>query len=275
LGVVWLFEMLEDYAGPLPATTHRKVPAPVHEATRRLLTATSTAEVTDIARDLVLALGGGIFSSFNASGEVLPIDISLGGEGFFAGAAPGTEARRWLQDYLPGFIADARSVIDAQRTSERLARDAGVDAVTGLADRSAIGRLVTRLEPGDLLVAISLNGMDRISALNDRAMAENLLRAFARALRQATRANENCARIGGDQFLVVLYQADEDCGERFLSRLRARWADGPRIEMAFSAGVASVDEYGWRPAMLAADRALQRSRDGGGEWEIARPEDYS
>jgi GGDEF domain-containing protein len=149
-----------------------------------------------------------------------------------------------------------------------------VDAVTGLADRSAIGRLVTRLEPGDLLIAISLNGLDRVTATQDRAMTENLLRAFARALRQATRANESCARIGGDQFLVVLYQADEDCGARFIARLQARWAEGPRIAMPFSAGVASVDEYGWRPAMLAADRALQRSRDGGIDFEVARPEDY-
>jgi GGDEF domain-containing protein len=247
--------MIDETAGLTPVTASRQVPGAVHEATRRLLLATSTAEVTDIARDLVLALGGGIYSSFNAGGEVLPIDITLGGEGFFAGAAPGTQAREWLMEYLPGFLSDARSVVDAQRTAERLARDAGVDSVTGLADRSAIGRLVTRLEPGDLLIAISLNGLDRITATQDRAMTENLLRAFARALRQATRANESCARIGGDQFLVVLYQADEECGARFISRLQMRWADGPRIAMPFSAGLASVDEYGWRPAMLAADRA--------------------
>lgn len=267
--------MIEDSAALTPATGSRQVPTPVHEATRRLLIATSTGEVTEIARDLVLALGGGIYSSFSATGEVLPIDISLGGEGFFAGAAEGTQAREWLSEYLPPFLADARSVIDSQRTAERLARDAGVDSVTGLADRSAVGRLVTRLEPGDLLIAISLNGLDRMSAVTDRPATENLLRAFARALRQATRANESCARIGGDQFLVVLYQADEDCGEIFLTRLRTRWADGPRIEMAFSAGIASVDEFGWRPAMLAADRALQRSRDRGFESEVARPEDYS
>lgn len=266
--------MIDDTAGTTPATAGKQVPAAVHEATRRLLVATSTGEVTDIARDLVLSLGGGIYSSFNAAGEVLPIDITLGGEGFFAGAAHGSQAREWLLEYLPAFLNDARSVVDAQKNAERLARDAGVDAVTGLADRSAIGRLVTRLEPGDLLIAISLNGLDRVTALEDRAMTENLLRAFARALRQATRANESCARIGGDQFLVVLYQADDDCGAKFIARLQMRWADGPRIALPFSAGMASVDDFGWRPAMLAADRALQRSRDSGVECEVARPEDY-
>jgi diguanylate cyclase (GGDEF)-like protein len=158
---------------------------------------------------------------------------------------------------------------------ERLAHDAGIDPLTGLPDRVAMGRLMSRLQPGDLLVAMDLDAFEEVNAVKGRIGADDELRSFAQALRQSTRANESCSRMGGDEFLVVLYQSRPQTARSFLDRLNRRWVRAPG-RTSFSAGFALVQTEGWRPALLAAERALQRAKDAGpGAWEPAQAHDYA
>jgi diguanylate cyclase (GGDEF)-like protein len=194
----------------------------------------------------------------------------------FPCAPQGSIARRLVEAHVPAFVEDAQQVIDGRRWAEKMAHDSGVDPLTGLLERSAMGRLMARLQEGDLLIAIDLDDFKKVNHEDGRAAGDAVLRAFARALRQATRANENCARMRSDEFLVVLYQADADeTAMIFLDRLRRRWREMATSLPAFSAGIAQVGAGGWRPAMLAADRALQRAKaDPAGFWVTASEDDY-
>jgi GGDEF domain-containing protein len=66
-------------------------------------------------------------------------------------------------------------------------------------------------------------------------------------------------RIGGDEFLLMLVDADRTRAEQVLDRLRDRWAEAGKPE-GFSAGIAS----GEQDVMRLADEhtyANKRSRD--------------
>jgi len=267
----------EPFDSPARTDSEHHVPVAVHRITRRLLTIATDREAAQLAAELVAELGALTGEGTPCVDCVAHIEISFSDNiPVYPCAPPDSIARRMIEAYLPGFVEDARQTIESRRWAERMAHDAGIDPLTGLLERSAMGRLMARLQHGDLLIALDLDDFKKVNAEDGRAAGDAVLRAFARALRSATRANESCARMRSDEFLVVLYQAD--AGETamiFLDRLRRKWREIATSLPAFSAGIAQVGDEGWRPAMLAADRALQRAKaDPAGFWVTASEDDY-
>jgi diguanylate cyclase (GGDEF)-like protein len=267
----------QDLRGPGPqGELASTVPAAVYEATRRMLHVGGIADAADIARNLVNNLGAAT-GSFTDSDDCVPIDISFGsGEPVYPFAAHGTPARWLLERHIPVFVSDMQVALEQHSALERRARAAGLDALTGLPERAAMGRLMSRLAQGDVLIAIDLDDFDQVNRNDGQQAGDSVLRAFGRVLREATRANEVCGRMGGDEFLVVLFQATDKAALSMLERLQTRWGRVAATLPGFSAGIASVNASGWRPALLAADRALLRARQSGpGTWTTASEPDYS
>ncbi|MBL8929716.1 MAG: GGDEF domain-containing protein [Kineosporiaceae bacterium] len=99
----------------------------------------------------------------------------------------------------------ARVVLENQRLSER----AYVDELTGLANRHAYSRHVSRLrhERDDEQVAAFMIDVDRFKAVNDahgHTVGDEVLRRVASVLVESTRAGDLAVRMGGDEFLVFL-----------------------------------------------------------------------
>lgn len=249
------------------------VPAAVYEATRTLFRVHGPEDASRLAVRLVSDLGGSIGQDFSAGG----IDVSFGqGHPLFAQSVAGSPAQQLIAEYLPAFVEDASHVLEGRNFVKRLARDAGVDALTGLADRAAMGRLMARLDDGDLIVVLDLDGFAKINEEDGRDAGDSVLRSFARALRQSTRANESCSRMGSDEFLIILYQAPANTASAFLNRLNKRWLRISASFPSFSAGFASVSGEGWRSALVAAERALNRAKKAGpGAWECAELDDFA
>ncbi len=135
---------------------------------------------------------------------------------------------------------------------EILAELAYVDALTGLGNRRAFDlhlkrewELTLRDNVDSFLVVADL---DRFKQLNDscgHAAGDLVLRQFAGALRLAARSTDILARIGGDEFGVLLIRCDERAAHSFKARLREAMAATPwpalaRIEA--SVGHASLQE---------------------------------
>lgn len=83
--------------------------------------------------------------------------------------------------------------------------------------------------------------------------------AFADAIRWSVRNEDVAFRIGGDEFLLMLVDADRTEAEQVLDRLRHRWAEFGE-PVGFSAGIAS----GEQDLMRLADEHMyadKRSRD--------------
>jgi len=122
--------------------------------------------------------------------------------------------RRLLERALTA-AAESERRLAAQRVEiERLRRLSITDEATGLLNRrgfaEALGRAVQRArrygEPGALLL-IDLDGFKATNDTHGHAAGDRVLAVVADALRGQVRAVDDVARIGGDEFAVVLYPA--------------------------------------------------------------------
>ena len=113
-----------------------------------------------------------------------------------------------------------------------LAELAYVDSLTKLGNRRAFDLHLERewaltLRDGiDSFVVVA--DLDGFKALNDsrgHAAGDLVLRQFAGALRMAARSTDILARIGGDEFGVLLIRCDERAAHSFKVRLREAMAE--------------------------------------------------
>jgi len=244
----------------------------VLDATRALLWIESPTAVAEITRDLVEVLGGRVVPAADATEDALPVDVSFSvGQPVLAAAPPAGVTRMLLERYLPAFVRDAQRALELLDRPSRLAQDASIDPLTGLANRRTLGRALGRLRPEDTVVMIDL---DNFKAINDslgHREGDNVLRLFGRTLAATVRAAEQVGRYGGEEFVVILPAAG---AERFLARLRIEWMRTRPYPVTFSAGLAAAAPDP-KKALHAADRALHRAKQSGrNRWERSTEEDY-
>ena len=122
-------------------------------------------------------------------------------------------------------------------------RQAMIDAVTGLPNRRAfedalereLARSARAARPFSV-VFLDLDGLKAVNDAQGHAAGDELLRTVARALQHATRQYDYAARIGGDEFGVLL--ADTQEGEASLARRIMARTTGLRYEYSLSVGIA-------------------------------------
>ena len=127
--------------------------------------------------------------------------------------------------------ASAREALTLER--DRYAREARTDRLTGLDNRAAWDEILAYEEARRSRyaepVSIVTADLDGLKAINDRdghAAGDRVICAAAELLRQTARAVDRVARVGGDEFVVLLPETDEAGAARFVERLRTRAAKG-------------------------------------------------
>lgn len=150
------------------------------------------------------------------------------------------------------------------------------DEVTGLARRwrfeEELERQVALTRRHGTPAALILIDVDALKAVNDtcgHAGDDRVLKHVADAMREGLRATDIAARIGGDEFAIILPEAGidaaESVAERIIGSLRGTTApDAPEISV--SAGVAPVEGL-LSPAQVLehADAALYAAKRAGGD----------
>jgi diguanylate cyclase (GGDEF)-like protein len=144
----------------------------------------------------------------------------------FAGSLFGLAHRR-LVTRLQEQLAEQREQITAlERQSEALRQLAILDPLTGLYNRRfAVQHLseeiarAMRQGSGLITLVIDLNGLKLINDHYGHAAGDQVLREFAMALRRAIRSSDIAARIGGDEFLVILSECSASDLPKVLGRL--------------------------------------------------------
>jgi diguanylate cyclase (GGDEF)-like protein len=152
--------------------------------------------------------------------------------------------------------------------AEQLRRIAETDQLTDLGNRRAMMDCLNRLAVPEN-AAFVIFDIDRFKRINDRfghAGGDAAIQAFASLVRDNICEGAFAARLGGEEFGVLLPDATHKEAERFAlsvveqaRRLLARAPNGLPITMTVSAGFAAGLPHAER-LILAADEALYRAK---------------
>ena len=137
-------------------------------------------------------------------------------------------------------------------------REAMLDQLTGLLNRTALTQRLAELEqgaarnPNPTPVGLLLCDLDHFKSINDRhghSTGDSVLRDVGYALRNSLRAFDPVYRIGGEEFAVLLVGADQDSSAEVAERLRAAALRCSRegMPVTLSVGVAAVPALGHEP----------------------------
>lgn len=159
-----------------------------------------------------------------------------------------------LADVAASLLAQAISREELAADRDRFAREARTDPLTGLANRTAwnehLAAEETRRARYRRPVSVICADLDNLKAVNDKcghSAGDELIRAAADLLRRQARSADRVARVGGDEFLILLPETDAPGAEQFLARLREA-AGGvvagcdANAELSFGAATAEADE---------------------------------
>lgn len=194
----------------------------------------------------------------------------------------------------PGCVDFARAVLRGRarldicpfyqaRRYEQALRDAAHDALTELYSyrvlKSRLHEEIARVDRTGAPAAILFIDIDEFKPINDRLghpVGNQVLKDVADAIRRSIRESDFAARFGGDEFVIILTEADRYGAMRVAeeirwraSQVRALGAAG-EMPVAVSIGIAEIEPGDGRPpkadeVLASADTALLAAKRGGGD----------
>jgi diguanylate cyclase (GGDEF)-like protein len=213
----------------------------------------ASAYATVLATDL--AVGNTQSALLNAFGEAAPRWSFTVGTLVVAVAFV-----RLLKDRLDGLV-------------ERFADAAREDPVTGMRNRRAFDEAfeleVERAHRTGRSLSLVLGDLDHFKEVNDRLghpWGDEVLRRAGEMLRSTNRRIDLAARVGGEEFAVLLPDSDERgahvAAERMRRAIRDGFADDP-LPVTMSFGIASFPAHGESTddLMESADQALYTAKE--------------
>jgi diguanylate cyclase (GGDEF)-like protein/PAS domain S-box-containing protein len=177
-----------------------------------------------------------------------------------------------------GAVLVAHDVTAARELSDRLARLALYDHLTGLPNRTlfadrldrAIG-LAKRAGNSFSLLYIDLDNFKEVNDKLGHQAGDQLLQMAADRLLHCVRDSDTVSRQGGDEFLALLMNCSDAnasilCAQKIVDALSAPYAiDGKQLQLSATVGIALYpsDATEARSLVRAADNAMYRGKDAG------------
>ena len=215
-----------EVSQPLPQTTASPEIAALAERVGQLVAALSAA------REYLADLADGNLDRDPPTGNLLvaPLERLCGRLRLLVRQTHQMAAGDYAHDVeLPGeFSAALNRLVAALRekqlTEEKLIYVSNHDALTELYNRAYFTEEMARIERGrHFPVSIIVADVDGLKKINDtlgHLAGDRLLQIAARVLRQAVRGDDVLARIGGDEFAVILPETGLTDAARVITRIR-------------------------------------------------------
>lgn len=166
-----------------------------------------------------------------------------------------------------GFLKVSQDITERKQHEETLQYMGTHDPLTGLFNRAYFDAELQRIEAGrDYPVSIVMADIDGLKAVNDTRghdEGDRIIKGAAEVLMSAFRSGDIVARIGGDEFAVLLSHTDYDTVLATMQRIKAlesdtRLADFARSLSLGSATATRADEL--LDAMKTADRLMYKDK---------------
>lgn len=207
--------------------------------------------------------------------EVTAVSVELSAMGIYRGLDKGSD-----KEYL-GTYGVARDVTERKEAERLISYQAYHDLLTGLPNRSLLAdhfelalAHARRTAGQAALMFIDLNRFKMVNDTLGHAVGDDLLRAVAARFRECVRAGDTLARIGGDEFVLLLPQVIdreeiETVAQKLIAQLREPIdLNAEEVFVSASVGIALFpddgDELG--QLMRKADIAMYaaKARNNGG-----------
>ena len=257
-------------------------------------------EMTGIKKEEILGQGDYVYSlPFFGKRKPLCVDVILGrtaedkvngyeklekigkivtGEGFAPLAYEGRGACYWtlaapIEDEVGNLLGAVQCIRDVteKKALEQELKQCGIrDSLTGLYNRTFFEEEIKRLEKSrDYPISILICDLDNLKVANDmfgHAQGDKLLKSAAEILKMSVRQGDIVARIGGDEFALLLPKTSEEVAEKVGRRISDTMTKfneaSPLIPLSLSIGVATAEKPGsslWE-ALREADDAMYRNK---------------
>ncbi|AZO23672.1 MAG: GGDEF domain-containing protein [Mesorhizobium sp.] len=221
-------------------------------------------------------VGVALLYSLTAASFVLCAAVLAWGGKLVLGHAPSN----WAEDLsLVVVIASMTGIgalslaLNQGRLARHHQREARTDALTGLLNRRALFDLHGKVPVG-AFTAIVVFDLDGFKAINDQyghASGDEVLKVFAEELSGNLRPNDAAARMGGEEFALVLKRTLPEMVEGTAERIRMAFAartietETGQLKCTVSAGFAfgSNEGVSFDKVLSAADKALYAAKRGG------------
>lgn len=168
--------------------------------------------------------------------------------------------------------------IEGRRSEKKILQLAHYDELTGLPNRflynQHLARALAVAERNRRQLAVLFLDLDRFKNINDtfgHDEGDNVLRTVARSFRHCLRESDIIARIGGDEFILLIDQFDEprdlgDVADKLLFAAAQPFEiDGQECQLSASIGIATfpVDGKDAQTLLKNADIAMYRAKNKG------------
>ncbi len=198
-------------------------------------------------------------------GRLLPAELSVS-------RVPGATGE------FSGIMAVARDISERKRAEETIRHLAFHDPLTGVANRSVLmehlGKALAQARRQGHLLGLLFLDLDNFKEINDtagHAAGDEILRQAAKRLLQLVREGETLARVGGDEFVILLphIAAATDAAtvaERVITCFRAGGVSQGGFGVTASVGIAiyPTDGADSEALLRLADQAMYVAKSHGG-----------
>lgn len=170
-----------------------------------------------------------------------------------------------------GIVLSVVDITDFRRREQQLVADLSVDALTGLCNRRAFADRMNAFRRDGNASVLAMFDLDHFKRINDQyghAVGDEILRAVASRLVEAMPAEATVARMGGEEFVIVVPHATIDEAKRLVGTLLDRIrrpivVDDVSISITSSAGIAELSARPLDRTLSEADIALYAAKSRG------------
>ncbi len=177
------------------------------------------------------------------------------------------------------FIGIKEDITERKEMEAQLQKLASIDPLTGLFNRRVFleqlererAKVARLLHYSAVLLMLDLDFFKRVNDTYGHATGDAMLQAFAEVVRNNSRSIDVPARLGGEEFAILLAGANKNDALTMAERLRQQVAEivikhkaGPvRITVSIGAAILLPDDFNSEGVLHRADAALYEAKDRG------------